>query len=169
VSVVRRLAVVGALLCAGCVERALLVQSEPSGARLFVNGVPRGTTPATIKYVHDGRFDVRVEKAGYQSVATEVVTRTRLDAVPGPDFVAENLWPGKIRRHTRVSLVMPALKARPGESFTKEELRAFVDQGRAFRERAKAAAAEPGTPRPTPPGRRSSSPQPFSGQPPAVR
>jgi hypothetical protein len=157
----------GALLSAGCVERALLVQSDPPGAQLFVNGVARGATPATIRYVHEGRFELRAEKAGYESVATEVTTRTRLDAVPGPDFVAENLWPGRIRRTTPVTLRLPPLKR---ESYTKEEVAGLVDRAKAFRAKARAAVSEPGTPSPTPRAQRPGSPvDPFPAPPPTVR
>jgi hypothetical protein len=40
------------------------------------------------------------------------------------------------------------------ESYTKEEIEAIVARARTFRDEAKAAAAEPNTPRPTPPGQR---------------
>jgi hypothetical protein len=148
----------------GCVERALLVRSDPPGARVFVNGVDRGVTPARIRYVHEGRFEVRVEKAGYESVATEVTTPSRWDALPGPDFVAENLSPRKIQRLTPVNLTLPPLKK---ESYTKEEIAELVKRAKAFRDEAKAAAAEPGLPRPTPPSGRSSTPvDPFPSSPP---
>lgn len=155
-----------AFLSAGCVERALLVRSDPAGAHLWVNGVYRGTTPTTIRYVHEGRFTLRFEKEGHESVATEVTTCTRLDAVPGPDFVAENLWPSRIRRHTPVLVRMPAL----GAEVSRADVEALAEKARAFRAKAKAAASEPGTPVPTPPGRRSRMPvEPFPGPPPAVR
>jgi hypothetical protein len=145
------LALGAALLGAGCVERSLLVESDPPGARLFVNGLPTGTTPARVRYVHDGRFDVRLEKEGHHSVHGEVTTRRAVDAVPGPDFVAENVWPGRIRRCTRAFFVLPPLKA---DSYTKEEVAALLRQAEDFRARAKASLAEPGTPLPTPPERR---------------
>ena len=134
--------VAAAALC-GCVDRSLLIRSEPTGARLWVNGVERGTTPQVVRYVHEGRFDVRLEKEGYEAVADEVVTRTRWDAVPGPDFFADNL-PVRIRRQTDAFF---RLKPLP-ESYSEEELRAIVRQGEAFRKKAEEAANEPGTPRP---------------------
>jgi PEGA domain len=134
------------------VDRALLVSSDPPGARVFVNGVDRGTTPARVSYVHEGRFEIRLEKPGYESVSAEVTTKTHLDAVPGPDFFAENLSPRKISRVTPVSYRLVPLKK---ESYTKEEIEALVARAKAFRDEARAAAAEPNTPRPTPPGQRS--------------
>jgi hypothetical protein len=159
-------ALAGALACGGCVERTLLVVSDPPGARLSVNGVPRGVTPRVIRYVHDGRFDLRLEKEGYESLAVEVTTCTRLDAVPGPDFVAENLWPGRIRRQTVEHVRLTPLKDR---SYTKEEVRALLARGDAYRRKARAAMQEPGTPRPRPGPPPSVPVDPFPGPEPVVR
>jgi len=136
-----------ALLLAGCVERRLLVASEPTGARIWVNGVDQGTTPASIPYVHPGRFDVRLEKAGYRSLATEVVTPTTFDAVPGPDFFAEN-GPWRIYRESAVTIPMEPLQSR---RLTREEQKALIQRAEAFRAQSAAAAAEAGTPPPTRP------------------
>jgi hypothetical protein len=160
-------ALAAALGSAGCVERSLLVVSDPPGARLTVNGVNQGVTPRVIRYVHDGRFDVRLEKEGYESVATEVTTRTRLDAVPGPDFIAENVWPGRIRRQTVAHLRMTPLKR---DSYTKEEVQALLRRAEAFRQKAQQARTEPGTPRPGPAGPAPRVPvDPFPSREPAVR
>jgi len=135
-------------LCAGgCVERALLVRTDPPGARVWVNGKDRGTTPVRVPYVYEGRFDVRVEKEGYESAAVEVTTPTRLDAVPGPDFFAEN-GPWRIRRETPADIRLVPLRRTP---YAKEELEAIKRRGEDFRAKARAAATEPGTPAPTRP------------------
>ena len=128
----------------GCVDRSLVIRSEPTGARLWVNGVERGTTPQVVRYVHEGRFEVRLEKEGYEAVADEVVTRTRWDAVPGPDFFADNL-PVRIRRQTGAFYRLKQLPV----SYSEEELQGIVRQGEAFRKKAEEAAKEPGTPPPT--------------------
>ncbi len=141
-------------LLTGCVERSLLVRTDPVGAKVIVNGVDKGPSPVVIPYVRDGRFDVRVEKEGYESAQEEVVTPTKADALPGLDFFAENVWPGTIRRQTAHDIRMVPLKP-PGSSpqemaYTREELKAMLDRANAFREKAKASVAEPGTPVPTP-------------------
>jgi hypothetical protein len=131
------------LLAAGCVERTLLVRTDPPGARVFVDGRDAGTSPATIRHVHPGRFAVRVEMEGYESIADEVTTPTTVDALPGPDFFAENVWPGTIRRQTVASYRLIPLRR---DSYTKEELLALKRAAEEFRAKARAAVAEPGTP-----------------------
>ena len=135
-----------AVVGTGCVDRSLVIRSEPSGARLWVNGIERGTTPYVMRYVHPSRFDVRLEKEGYESVADEVVTPTHWDAVPGPDFFAEN-GPVRIRRQTTANFRLEPLKA---ASYTEDELRAILKEAEVFRAKADAAAKEPGTPGRTP-------------------
>jgi hypothetical protein len=44
---------------------ALVVISEPAGARVTINGVGFGSTPLTIPYLSPGAKRIRVTKAGY--------------------------------------------------------------------------------------------------------
>ena len=141
------LAAFAALGLAGCVERVLLIRTDPPGARVWVNGKDRGTSPVSVRYVHEGRFEVRIEKAGYESLADEVTTEVHLDAVPGPDFFAEN-GPWKIERRTAADFRLVPLRATP---LTPDEMLALKQRAEAFRERARAAAVEPGTPTSTKP------------------
>jgi len=46
-------------------EGALQIDSEPSGAALFVDGDPHGTTPATLEHLSTGTHRVRLELEGY--------------------------------------------------------------------------------------------------------
>ena len=50
--------------------KMITIQTEPSGAELFLNGNPIGTSPATVR-VQDGHFapqyNVRVELDGYRT------------------------------------------------------------------------------------------------------
>ena len=141
------LGAIASVVLSGCVERTLLVRTDPPGAHVWVNGTDRGTSPVTVRYVHEGRFDVRIEKDGYESVADEVTTVTHLDAVPGPDFFAEN-GPWHIRRETAADYRLVPLRKTP---YTAEEILALRRRAEAFRDKARAAAVEPGTPVPTRP------------------
>jgi hypothetical protein len=49
-------------------EGRLVVTSEPSGARVTVNGIGWGSTPVTIRHLPSGDKEVRVSKDGYVSV-----------------------------------------------------------------------------------------------------
>jgi hypothetical protein len=128
-------------MATGCVERILVVESEPPGARILVDGRDRGRTPLRLPYVHDGTYRVRLEMEGHESVTDEIVTPTTIDAVPGIDFFAENLWPGRIRRATVRRYDLPVLKR-----WSDEEFEALLERADAFRERTGREVAEPGTP-----------------------
>jgi hypothetical protein len=51
----------------------LSVATEPSGAQVFVDNIPRGTTPATIKGLPAGSHTLRFEHTGYQNMTVPVI------------------------------------------------------------------------------------------------
>jgi len=51
----------------------LSVATEPSGAQVFIDNIPRGTTPATIKGLPAGSHTLRFEHAGYQNMTVPVI------------------------------------------------------------------------------------------------
>jgi serine/threonine-protein kinase len=64
----------------------LLVRSQPAGARVMISGRVRGTTPATIRDLPFGTYNVTVSRAGYQTTIERVtVSRT----VPARDITVE--------------------------------------------------------------------------------
>ena len=123
------------------------MDSNPSGAHVFINGKDRGLTPQTIRYAHEGRFEIRLEKQGYESLAEEFETTSHADAIPGPDIVLENL-PGPTRRVTSRTFELAPLKR---SSYSEAEMKAMLSKADAFRREAKASFVEPGTPQPTRP------------------
>lgn len=44
----------------------LMIQSQPSGGRVFLDGSPVGTTPLTLTRLTVGKHDVRIERQGYK-------------------------------------------------------------------------------------------------------
>jgi len=54
------------------VDGELIITSEPAGARVIVDGVGRGSTPARIKYLPFGAKRVRLTKDGYVSAERTV-------------------------------------------------------------------------------------------------
>jgi len=60
----------------------VLVRSEPAGARVMISGRNRGTTPATVRDLPFGTYNVTVSLEGYQS---RVVRVTVSRAVPSRD------------------------------------------------------------------------------------
>lgn len=78
-------------LCAltGCVDRKIRVTSEPSGARVWLNDVEIGTTPAEADFRFYGRYDVRLEKPGYEPLWTDKKAYAPVWQWPGLDLAAE--------------------------------------------------------------------------------
>ena len=92
------------VLLSGCVERSLLIRTEPAGARVFLNGQDRGVTPAKIPFDFYGTWDLQIrmeenELRGSRSLKP-IREKVRLDRpwhqVFPFDFFTEILWPGTL-------------------------------------------------------------------------
>jgi hypothetical protein len=100
------LAVLVGLALSGCATRRVLtIDSRPSGARIWVNGVEQARrTPVQVPFVHYGRFDVRLEREGYQGYAGELHVPSQIDGYPIVDLPLE-LMVRERRFHRSVDLV----------------------------------------------------------------
>lgn len=67
---------------AGCAS-STVIQSQPPGARVFLNNVPVGTTPYTMTDANivGTATQVRLEYPGYQPLTTYIVRSEELDAL----------------------------------------------------------------------------------------
>ncbi len=104
------------LLCSGCVDRFLVVRTEPVGAKVFVDGIDVGISPVRIPFNFYGTRDLLVrmeedEKRGERSLAPQ----RRIVKLTPPwyqrfplDFVSEILWPGTLEViHEEVFVLEP--------------------------------------------------------------
>lgn len=58
---------------------ALVVRTEPNGAKIFLNDeLHESTTPANIRFMLPGDYNVRIEKEGYQSWTKRLSVRSQL-------------------------------------------------------------------------------------------
>lgn len=73
----------------GCVERRLLITSEPSGALIRINDEPKGRTPLEVPFTWYGVYDIRLEHEGYQTLQTQREAEMPWWEAPGPDLFAE--------------------------------------------------------------------------------
>ncbi len=115
----------------GCVERRLLLRSEPAGLEVSVNGVPAGTTPVEVPFTWYGTVRVETRPAdadgnGWPEVH-RLVTGADL-AVPWYerfplDFFSENLLPFTVTDRHEVTL-RPRVDEEPA---TDEDLRRSMD------------------------------------------
>jgi hypothetical protein len=128
-------------MAGGCVEREMIVRSDPPGALVSVDGYDIGITPVSTPFTYYGQREVRLVKDGYE-------TLTLLQPVPPPwyefyglDFVSENLVPGKIRDQRVFDYhLQPQVLAPP------DELRARAEALRRGAQATAAPSASPGAP-----------------------
>jgi hypothetical protein len=84
----------------GCVERRIWIDTEPQGALVWVNDAQVGRTPVDVAITHEGTYDLRIEKEGYEPLVTPATTSGPIwDTVP-LDLIVEIL-PINARNETR--------------------------------------------------------------------
>ena len=81
----------------GCVQRRLIVRSQPEGAFVSIDNQPIGYTPLSAPYTYSGTRKIRLEKDGYKTVDVEERIRPRwFDTFP-ISLVTNNFWPRELR------------------------------------------------------------------------
>lgn len=73
----------------GCVDRKIRITSDPPGARVWLNDTEIGTTPAEADFRFYGRYDVRLEKDGYEPLWTDKKAYAPVWQYPGLDIAAD--------------------------------------------------------------------------------
>ena len=103
---VRGSALAAGLLCllAGCVERKLLLRSDPPGARVLLNGVAVGVTPVDVPFQTYGVFEVVASAPQRARLRTTADIRPPWWETIPLDFFVENLWPWTVRDYQTVML-----------------------------------------------------------------
>jgi hypothetical protein len=109
----------------GCVQRRMIVRSNPPGALLYVDDKEIGMTPCATSFTYYGKRKFRLVKDGYE-------TLTEMRWIPPPwyefpplDFVSENFVPGQIRDNRVVDFQLSPQAVVPSEQLLSraEELR----------------------------------------------
>ena len=109
-----QLAVIVALACllGGCgVRRTLVLESEPSGALVYLNGEEVARTPAEVPLEWYGQYDVAVRKEGYETLKTERWVVAPWWQWPPIDLLAE-LAPVRLRDTRRLRFELAPLEER---------------------------------------------------------
>ncbi len=95
---------------AGCVKRSLIVETDPPGAQLWINGRPMGKTPVNYSFVTHGRYKLYLEKAGFKPLTTREMVKAPVYQWIPLDFIFEWLLPFRLEdKH----LFQYALTAQP--------------------------------------------------------
>lgn len=125
----KRIACLAALLtissAAGCVERRFTIYSEPPGALVYFNGNYLGTTPVDGSLIYYGKQQFTLIKEGYETLDVVQPYPPVWYDFPGLDFIAENIWPFKLRDVRKFSYTMRPLQSIPPDDVRTraEELR----------------------------------------------
>ena len=81
------------LCVTGCVKRTIVIESDPSGASVWINEHSLGRTPVSYEFITHGRYLFRLEKTGFRPLVTREMVRAPIYEWIPVDFVAENLVP----------------------------------------------------------------------------
>ena len=100
---------VAALALAGCVERSLLIKSEPSGATVMLNGETIGVTPVKTRIETYGVYEAILSAPGCRRLRTTVIVEPPWFERMPLDFISEDIWPGTIRDAHEAMLRLEAL------------------------------------------------------------
>jgi hypothetical protein len=91
-----------ALACvvlSGCVERRMMIRSNPPGAMAYIDDRPIGMTPCATDFTYYGSREVRLVKDGCETHTEKVPVSPPWYEIPPLDFFSENLVPGKLIDH----------------------------------------------------------------------
>ena len=132
----KRCALMGCLLLAGllsgCVERRFVIMSNPPGATVYRDGMQLGPTPVDDSFTYYGDRIYTLVLDGYETLQVKQPAPPPWYEIPPIDFVAENLWPFKIRdvRRPEPYQLQPLQNPNPNEVLQRgQQLR---DSGRAL-------------------------------------
>lgn len=98
-------------LTSGCVERKLVITSEPAGADVWVNEQWHGKTPYELPFKHYGTFGIRLEKEGYYPMYVKEPVVAPFYQQPGPDLIAEAVVPKTINDQRNLHYVLQKIGA----------------------------------------------------------
>ncbi len=131
------------LACTGCVERRMLIRSDPVDAPVWIDEVYVGNTPVDYSFAHYGWRRVRIgpirgegERTLYQEKEFETkVVAPWYETFP-IDFFAEVLYPGVLRDiHELPVIELDSAEIVPG-SYDAQAVEELLQQAELMREQA---------------------------------
>ncbi len=64
-----------AVFLSGCVKRAIVIESTPTGADVWINEQRVGVTPIEREFITHGRYKFRLKKSGFQMMEVREMVR----------------------------------------------------------------------------------------------
>lgn len=84
-------AALAALSAGGCMDRRIIITSEPSGALVHLNDAEVGRTPVQTRFLWYGTYDVRLSLDGYEPVTAGREAGMPIYEIPPLDLPASAL------------------------------------------------------------------------------
>jgi hypothetical protein len=98
---------------AGCVERRMVITTEPVSAIVMdEKNQIIGASPVDKPFTYYGKYSFRFAKDGYETLDVDQPVRAPWYEFPGLDFIAENLIPWTIRDVRVYHYVMQPMQIR---------------------------------------------------------
>ena len=119
---------VTALSQAGCVSRRLMVQSNPPGAMVLLEGREIGYTPTGVDFTYYGTRELTLIKDGYETKTQLVPIRAPWYQWPVIEFFSDNFLPGRVTDRRSVQFEMQPKRMVPNEE--------LLNRGKALRNEA---------------------------------
>ena len=143
------LAAIGLAVLTGCVERKMLIRSDPPGAPAWLDEEPVGETPTEVEFYHYGTRRVRVGPVRNEEDTVVHTEAERLLHMQAPwyevfpiGFISEVIWPFQITDRRVVEFELEPAQEEAVDTDEKAA-REALDKARSFRE--KALSPEAGT------------------------
>ncbi len=99
----------------GCVERRFLVESNPAGAAVFVNGDFKGTTPVSVPFTYYGKYEITLARDGFDTHSFSTQLRRPWFEFFPLDFFAENVYPLHLQDNHRLHFDLQPLTQQRAE------------------------------------------------------
>ncbi len=112
------LATAALLACAlgsGCVQRRMVVRSNPPGALVYGDNREIGTTPVATSFIYYGTREIRLVKDGYETLTVKQAIPPPWYEYPPLDFFAENVVPGELRDTRELTFTLKPQMIVPAE------------------------------------------------------
>lgn len=100
---------------AGCVSRRLMVQSNPPGAMVLLEGKEIGYTPTGVDFTYYGTRELTLIKDGYETKTQLVPIRAPWYQWPVIEFFSDNLLPGRITDRREVQFELEPKRMVPNQ------------------------------------------------------
>jgi hypothetical protein len=122
----------------GCVERRFIIESNPPGAMVYVDGQQKGATPLEMPFDYYGWHDFTLVKEGFETKTYRTYVRAPWFEWFPLDFFSENVYPGHIQDNRRLGWDLDLIQQPRTEDILK--------QAQILRERGAAVPAAPPMP-----------------------